>query len=79
MPFGPDTFVSPELIGALKMTEVSDKNVDQRVKMAIIHTVEAIGPSAMDAVPALEALADYEDRYVRDDARKAIKVIRGHK
>ena len=69
----------PELIAALKMTDVKDAKLDLRIKQGVVGTLGKIGPSAKEALPTLEALANFGDSFFREQVEKAIKAIRAGK
>jgi len=64
----------PDLIAALKATDVKEKEVDSRIKRTIIMALGEFGPLAKDAIPAIQAATPVGDESL---AEAAIKKIRG--
>lgn len=69
----------PDLIVALKATDVKEKQVDQRIKLAIIMALGEIGPAAKDAIPAIEEVMAAGDELLVSHGRVAVKRIQGKK
>lgn len=58
-----------------KLVVMADRDADLFVRRAAVQTLGKL--HSQDAVPLLERLADHEDRWMRAEARKSLKQIKG--
>ena len=67
----------PDLIAALKATDVKDEKTANRIKLGVIVTLGAFGPAAKDSIPAIRAAMAEGDERIQSFGKASIRKIAG--